>query len=379
MRVGIYAETIKESQPRGIGLYVLNLINALASQDKSNEYLLYFQHDLFRTVFDCARLVKADNIVLRPVRYPRALMDRYPRLWWDFHLPNCIKWDRLDVFHGPNHFVPAVSSVGTVLTIHDLAYFKMQLYSPAMTAAYREWTLKSLRRATRVIAISESTRRDIDALGIPAEKVALVYSGGGSAISQRSNVSGDTTGLSLPERFILFVGTLHPRKNIPFLVRAFAKLKQAGFPHSLVLAGKPDSATAEIEQAITELGIRNDVVITGYLPDEAIRSLYAKADLFVLPSRYEGFGMIIQEAMACGVPVIAANTSSLPEVVGDAGLLVSPDDVVELAHAMQRLLTDTELRNECTRRGRLQAQRFTWERCASEMRQVYVELSACAF
>ena len=380
MRIGIYVDVANEAQPRGVGLHVVNLVEQLGHLDREGEYFLYYRRGLLRPGETFLRRPPQPNFHLRPVRFPRRWVDRYPRLWWTYCLPAAIRADRLDVFHGPSHLLPAVPRVGTIVTIHDVALFKMDgLYPPAVTAALRRWIGGALERADRVIALSENTRCDLEALGVEPGRLRVIY--GGGHVVPEGRIRYDRReelrrALGLPERFILFVGFLHPRKNVPFLLRGFARLKQAaGLPHKLVLAGSRGPAAGQIDALIAELGLAPDVLVTGYVDDWQLPLLYKMADLFVLPTLYEGFTLVTLEAMAYGVPVVATDTSSIREGVGDAGLLVPLDDVDALAAAMGSALTDDGLRRGMIGRGRSQARRFSWERCAAETLALYRELA----
>jgi glycosyltransferase involved in cell wall biosynthesis len=286
--------------------------------------------------------------------------------------------DRLDVFHGPNYFIPRVSGTRTIVTIHDLAFFKMDVYTQGITDFLRHWTEKALRTASRAIAISEHSRHDLDGLGlIPRERVRLIY-GGGHVVAEEDIQYGRFEELrasfQLPSRYILFVGVQQRRKNIPFLLRSYAKLRRdADLPHGLVLAGLEGPATEEIEQVIRELGIDAQVTRTGYVADWQLPLLYKHADLFVLPTLYEGFTLVTLEAMHYGVPVVATNCSSIREGVGPAATLVECDDVDGMAAAMHELLADEGLREERIALGKKQAEKFSWRTCAVETLKVYDE------
>jgi glycosyltransferase involved in cell wall biosynthesis len=377
MRIGIYVEVAKDKQPTGIGLHVRNLVQSLADLDDENEYLLYYQQNLLGRSGGFPHRPDRANFRLRPVRFPGGWLSDRPRLWWDWYLPRVLRRDRIDVFHGPNHFLPAFDPRRNVVTIHDVAYFRMDVHGAGVNAVMREWTEKSLRRASAVIALSENTRRDVEELGVPPERIRVIY-GGGHVVPEDQIAYHRQAELrqlfNLDRPYVLFVGTLQPRKNVPFLLRAFARLKQErGLPHRLVLAGHRDTAAAEINALIKELGLAQDVTITGYVEPWQLPLLYKMADLFVLPTRYEGFTLVTLEAMAYGVPVIATDTSSLREGVGDAALLVEVDDVESLARAMKDALTDDNLRRDLITRGQARAPLFTWERCARETLELYEE------
>jgi glycosyltransferase involved in cell wall biosynthesis len=380
MRIGIYAELAKDEKPTGIGLHVRNLLDALAHIDRENEYLLYYQQAVLGRRTIPSHLPQQPNFRPRPIRFPARWISDRPRLWWDWYLPWVIRRDRVDIFHGPNHFLPVHDRGRNVVTIHDLAYFHMRVYD--FNEVLKAWTAKALERAGAVIALSESTRRDIEALGVEPERIRVIY--GGPHALPEDRIAYARAGelrqrLHLPERYVLFVGTLLPRKNVPFLLRSFARLKQTtDLPHGLVLAGHRDSASGEIDALVDSLGLTSEVTVTGYVEDWELPLLYKMADMFVLPTFYEGFGMVVQEAMHYGVPVIATDTSALHETVGDAALLVQVDDVEGLAQAMQRVLTDPQLSKELIARGQAQAQKFSWEKNARETLACYQALHKSA-
>jgi glycosyltransferase involved in cell wall biosynthesis len=359
---------------------VYELVRHLSALDRENTYFLYFPRTPARKADSLPYCPDADNFRLRPVAFPERWVTEHPSVWWDYWLPLAIRRDRLDVFHSPNYFLPR-TSVGTVVTIHDLAFFKIDLYSTGVTQTLRHWTERALRSATRVIALSEHSRRDIDALGIVApDRVQVIY-GGGHVVPdeqiEHHRMAELRSSLKIPNQYILFVGVLHPRKNIPFLLRSFARLKrETDLPHGLVLAGMKGPAATEIEQLIVELGIEQDVIVTGYLADWQVPLLYLQADLFVLPTLYEGFTLVTLEAMHYGVPVVATDCSSVREGVGNAATLVPCDDVDALTAAIHELLVDANLREQRVTAGRAQAARFGWDRCASDTLRLYRDVYA---
>ena len=215
-----------------------------------------------------------------------------------------------------------------------------------------------------MIAISQATKDDLVAhYGVPKEKIPVVYHG----VEPRFRPTPDPAvpaRYGLPSRYFLYLGTLQPRKNLERLLQAYAQL--SGDVPALVLAGAKGWYFERIAAAIAALGLGERVFLPGYVPDEDVPALLTGALALVFPSLYEGFGLPVLEAMACGTPVVTANTSSLPEVVGEAGLLVDPLRVDEIAAAMQRLLADEALRAELSRRGLERAGLFSWDRCARE-------------
>jgi glycosyltransferase involved in cell wall biosynthesis len=308
----------------------------------------------------------------------------------------------VDIFHATEHLLPRLSSIRSVFTLHDLIF----LFYPQTHKPLNRWFLalmmpRFLRAADAIIAVSECTKRDaIRFYGIPEEKITVIYEGVNPRFRPASPeaVQAIRAKYSLPEHFILYVGTIEPRKNLTALLEAFhhllatcdlrpatcdlqpatcdlqpatCDLRPATCDWRLVFVGKKGWLYQGFFRRLRELGLEDRVRFTGYVPDEDLPALYSAADLFTFPSLYEGFGLPVLEAMACGVPVVCSNTSSLPEVVGEAGIMVEPHNVHALARAMGRVLTDEALRASLRARGLERAQRFTWEEAAKRTVEVY--------
>jgi glycosyltransferase involved in cell wall biosynthesis len=301
-------------------------------------------------------------------------------LWHRLRLPLWVELftGELDIFHSPDFALPPVRRARTVLTVHDLSFMRLPECSPPSLRAYLLHAVPaSVRRADLVLADSESTRRDvIELLSVRADRVRVIYPGVGEGFRRVQ----DTRVLAavrriyrLPERFVLSVGTLQPRKNLNRLIEAYAQAR-VDTDLKLVIAGGTGWLYEGIFRRVEELGLQGDVYFPGYVVDEDLPALYTLADLFVFPSLYEGFGLPPLEAMACGTPVVTSNVSSLPEVVGDAALMVDPRDVDALSNAMVRVLGDPSLRSGMVQRGLAQAQGFTWLRAAQDLRRLYREV-----
>jgi Glycosyltransferase len=249
----------------------------------------------------------------------------------------------VDLFHATEHLLPRFSSVRTVFTLHDLIF----LFYPEAHKPLNRWFLtlmmpRFLRAADAVIAVSECTKRDAMRLyGLDEAKIRVIYEGVSPRFRPASPeaIAAVRARYNLPECFILYVGTIEPRKNLTALLEAFHHLL-ATHDLRLVIVGKKGWLYEGFFRRLRELGLEDRVIFTGYVPDEDLPAIYSAADLFVFPSLYEGFGLPVLEAMACGTPVVCSNTSSLPEVAGDAALLVDPTDVRALAGAIERVLTD---------------------------------------
>lgn len=299
----------------------------------------------------------------------------------------------LDLLHGLAFAAPVAAACATVVTVHDLSFLRYP-------EAFRFWnryylaqvTRFSVRHAVRVIAVSESTRQDVISLcGAPAEKVVAIPNGVDDAFRPAAphEIADFKRRHGLPDRYMLFVGTLEPRKNLVRLVEAYAAARNApdlrqgvaasGAPASacevpsLVIGGGKGWFYDEVLSRVNELGLADHVLFPGFIPAEELPRWYQGADLFVYPSLMEGFGLPVLEAMACGTPVITSTVSSLPEVAGDAALLVDPADTGELASSMTAILRDPALAAGMRDAGIRQAARFSWAQTASATVEVYRE------
>lgn len=299
-------------------------------------------------------------------------------LWEQAALPLLARQARLDLLHGAVNVNPALSPCPTVVTVHDLSFMRYPQAFPPMQRAYlHSQVRRSVRAARRVIAVSQATRQDvIDLFGAPPDRIDVVYNGVDASFcpAPAGEVEAFRRRAGLPDRFILHLGTLEPRKNLVRLVQAFAQVRgqDAGRPAvKLVLAGGKGWDYDAIFAEVARQGLEQEVLFPGYVPDEELAWWYRAAALFVYPSLLEGFGLPVLEAMACGAPVVTSNLSSLPEVAGDAALLVDPTSVDALAAALLRLLAGADLARELRSRGLAQAARFPWSRTAHETAAVY--------
>ena len=374
MRVGIdYPAAVR--QGGGIGRYTRNLVQALAAQDAQNEYVLLAAGGWGPG--DSAG-GWPPNFRLRSI----PLSDRWLNVMWQrlrLPLPVQLVSGHLDLYHSPDFVLPPVGRTPTVLTVHDLSFLRLpHFFVPAFRTYLEAAVSRAVRRADRILADSESTRRDLEELlAVPAEKVSVLYPG----VEERFRAVADQEALDcvrvrygLPDRFVLGVGTLQPRKNFEGLVEAFGRLVAARHELSglgLVIAGGKGWLTGDLLALAAQHGVRGRIIMAGFVDDEDLPALYTLASVLAFPSWYEGFGLPILEAMACGTPVVSADNSSLPEVVGDAGLLVDAGNPVELAHALDVLLHDEGQRARLIEAGQRQARRFTWLQAAGQLLDVY--------
>ncbi len=279
----------------------------------------------------------------------------------------------LDLLHSMAFVAPLLSNRPTIITVYDLSFIHFPENFPAAQRVYlTHMTRLSCRRAVRVITISESSRQDVHRFfDIPLERIDVIRPGVDAVYRPASAeaVTAFREAEGINGRFILHVGTLQPRKNIPVLLDAFAKLADPAL--KLVLVGGKGWLFDSIFKKVTELGLQDQVHFTGYVPDDSLPLWYSAADLFVFPSVYEGFGMPVLEAMACGTPVIASSSSSIPEAVGAAGLLFDPQNSTECAERMQNVLNNSTLSGKMRQLGLNYAKQFSWERAGKETAVVY--------
>lgn len=369
MRVGIdYTAAVR--QQAGIGRYTRGLIGALAALDRETSYVL----------LSAGR----DRSGRRwPVNFRQRalpLSDRHLALLWQrLRLPLPVEafTGKLDLFHSPDFVLPPVARARAVLTVHDLSFLRYpECFSKPLLAYLLHSVPPAVRRADAILADSESTRRDlVELLQVDEERIAVIYPG----VEPHFGPAGDEAALrailaryGLRQPYLLSVGTLQPRKNFVRLIRAYHALRQERrIPHQLVIAGGRGWLSDEIHATIAALRLEGQVRLTGFVADEHLPALYQGAALFAFPSLYEGFGIPVLEAMACGAPVVTSTVSSLPEAAGEAALLVDPNDVDALTEALWRALDDDALRNALRARGFEQVKRFSWAESARRLRAVY--------
>ena len=370
MRIGIdYTAAVQ--QRAGIGRYTRGLVRALAEVDRGNEYVLFAAVSGRQP----AEMDWPQNFRMRKV----PLSDHTVAiLWHRLRLPLPIEAliGVIDIFHSPDFVLPPTRA-GTILTVHDLSFLRHpECADPNLRAYLNKAVPRSVHRADVVLADSQNTKDDlVELLGVNPDKVEVVYPGVEGCfrpIEDEVLLEGVRRRYNLPSRFILSLGTLEPRKNFARLIEAFANLQSAicNLQH-LVIAGGEGWMYEPIYAKVKELGLGDSVLFLGFVPDEDLPALYNLADLFVYPSLYEGFGLPPLEAMACGVPVVASTRPSLPEVLGQAALLVDPLDVEGLAAAMERALEDEGLRETMVKRGLERAKGLTWRKAARRLLGIY--------
>ncbi len=360
----------------GLGRYAAELVKALLNAAPDNELVGLYNSPRPLAVDPSLGPIETARVPLgaKPWRMS-ILLAYYAHLTMDRYLP------RTELFHGTDHLLPPLHRAHTVFTLHDLIFRFFPEYHLPLNRWYLSLMLPQfLQRADAVIAVSEQTARDAAReLGIPRDKLTVIYEGVSDAfrpVTDAGELERVRRAYQLPARFILFLSTVEPRKNLVTLLDAYAALlaRNTDLP-PLVVAGRKGWLYGETLRRIRELGLSERLVMTDWVREEDVPALLNLALVFVYPSLYEGFGLPPLEAMACGTPVIASNASSLPEVVGDAGILVEPRDPAALARAVESVLGSDTLRQEMRAKGLKQARRFSWERAARETLAVYARVA----
>lgn len=363
----------------GIGTYIRSLVHALGLIDHHNQYTLVSGPDDARTLtglpenFRIAIYGRADTHPLDHVFFPIFLQSLSP-----------------DLVHIPLNRIPLLMIRPYVVTVHDMSSLLFEFHGSETRMRLRRYLFRrGLVRASRVIAVSEATRRDLqNLLGVSLEHVRRVYNAPDPEFLAHRDESDGQERSRILERyqisypFLLYAGNIRPHKNVPRLVEAFAVVRDQLSSHPiykdlrLIIIGDTISQYPSVRQAVIKSRAESVVRFLGFVPFDTLRCFYESAAAFVFVSRYEGFGLPPIEAMACGTPVVTSNVSSLPEVVGDAAVQVNPENVFEIARGIREVLLDEDLRATLIRCGREQAARFSWERTAREVLEIYGEAGA---
>jgi glycosyltransferase involved in cell wall biosynthesis len=369
MRIGIDATSLPP-KPGGAANYIVQLIHSLVKQESEADLTVIAQQH----GYDIIDLPAAPGLewVIIPDHPPAQRL-----VWEQTVLPRLTRKHQIDLLHSPHYTRPFFVPCKSIVTFHDMSFFLFpQLHTRSKRLFFPAAIRYSARRADGLIAISESTRQDaIRILGISPEKIITTHLG----VSQKFRPIHDQTVLSeirqryqLPQDFFLYVGTVEPRKNLPLLINAYSQLKLE-YPTSpeLVVVGQMGWNYDQVFQLVKEHKLDNSIHFTGYVSANDLPVIYNLACVFIYPSSYEGFGLPPLEALATGTPVITTNISSMPEHVGEAGILVPPDNELALRDAMRLLSQDAEVRHKLSQMGPLQAAKFTWDRTAEETLQFY--------
>lgn len=365
-------------QPAGIGRFTNNLVKQIALLDSRNKYILYSFYPKMPNKEIKEFIKKHPNLSLKTHPVPGRVM-RY--LWDYFKIPIEFSIGEVDIIHIMDFLIPKIKKARLIVTVHDISSI---LFPQWHTRYTRRWVKDRIHlakeNAHKIIVDSVHTKKDlVQRLDVSEDLITVIYGGVGEQFQPIKNqgvLNRVRERYNIKDKYLLFLGTLEPRKNIPGLIKAFHKIKNGFLNYQLVIAGKRGWKFQEIFKTVGELRLEDKVIFTGYLPEEDTPSLYSGAQAFVYPTLYEGFGFPPLEAMACGTPVITSNLSSLPEVMGEAGILIDPNNIDELSRAIESVLSNEDLKRELRAKGLRQAAKFSWKRCAQETLKVYQEVGS---
>jgi glycosyltransferase involved in cell wall biosynthesis len=364
VRIGIDARKLHDY---GIGTYIRNLLRQLARLDHTTEFIL-----LSRPEDVAALSALGENFRAVPSGAGNYSVSE------QVSIPLALKREGVTLFHAPHYVLPPLVTCRSVVTIHDCIHLMFPQYLPNRLAlSYARGSIAmATRRATRIMTVSDSSKRDIMRFfGTPAEKIDVIP----NAYDERFGIAPREDEIvrvreryQLHDEFILYAGNVKPHKNLERLIEAFHLVRQRGLDHvKLVLIGDDISKYAALRRAVHSHQLHKYVRFLGYQPEETLRALYRLASVFVFPSLYEGFGLPPLEAMASGTPVVTSNVSSLPEVAGDAAILVDPHSPEAIADGILLVLTNPTLRDDLRARGLARARQFSWETSVQRVREIY--------
>ena len=369
MRIAIDARKLRDY---GIGTYIRNLLRHLARLDPATEFVVICREADAPFVAELGENFRAvpQGAGAYSVREQIAV-------------PMDLRREQVDLFHAPHYVLPPLTPCRSVVTIHDCIHLRFPQYLPnRLGYAYARSSMwVATHRSARILTVSEASKRDIlRYFRVPDSKIAVIY----NAIDERfheeppaDEVMRVRERYQLNDPFVLYAGNIKPHKNLERLIEAFHVIRRGDLEHvKLLIIGDEISKYATLRRTVHRYKLHKHVRFFGFVPDATLAILYRLARVFVFPSLYEGFGLPPLEAMASGTPVITSNVSSLPEVVGDAAMLIDPYDADAIAGAMRRVMADDRLREDMRERGLARAREFSWERSIRRVREIYDEVLA---
>jgi glycosyltransferase involved in cell wall biosynthesis len=372
MKIGIDFH-LAEREGTGNCTYMRNLVESLLAIDARNEYILYITRENY-PYHDRFHAYKNVSLSYLGSGSPLERMLRLGRQTFR---------DGIDILH-VNYYGPPFYHGKLIMTVHDLSFEHLpDCFTTFERVKDRILIPFYIRRADRILTVSEFSKEDMVKLyGAAPEKIVVGYNGVNPAFKpltggeEQEEAAKILSSYGINKAYILYIGRLNRRKNLHILIDAFNRIKKDGkFEHQLVIVGRRDFLPASDMEMINSSPFYQDIVFTGYLPDQHLPLAYGRADVFVYPSLFEGFGLPCLEAMACGCPVVTSNTTSLPEVVGDTGILIDPLNPGEIAAAINAVLTDSGQRSAMARKGLERAKLFTWKHTAEKMLEIIDDLS----
>jgi glycosyltransferase involved in cell wall biosynthesis len=373
MRIAVNARHLMENRLEGVGIVTDEVMKRMVASHPGDQFDYYFDRQ-FQSRFIHSTNVKGHAL------FPVTRLPVLIRYWLNHSVRKDVVKQKANIFFSPDGFIPLGMSIPKVSMVHDVAYLRYpEMLQPRIRNFYKKWMPRYLAYADHIITVSHFSKQElVTGYRLPAEKISVVYNGVTQAYvpltDEHKTVVRKRYTLGRP--YFLYLGAIHPRKNIATLVKAFDAFKADDkTDHQLVLAGRASWQTGDVMKAIDQSPYKSEIVTPGYVPTAEATQLVAAAEAMIYPSLYEGFGLPLVEAMACDVPVICSNVSSLPEIAGNAGLFFDPLDIDQLAFHMRSFVVDQKLRNELIRLGQQRKSEFSWDRAAKEVYEILARFS----
>lgn len=369
MKIGIDSRAAKWYRGTGIGTYSYQLINSLNKIDSHNEYLLFMPES------NNLSIKFKKNFIIKNIS-----QNMYNNFWDEVNIPNILKIKDIDLYHVPQNGIglPKTKTCPFVITLHDIIPYKMpETVGERYLKIFTEEIPRIIPMCDGIITVSHYSKQDIvNYFNFPPEKIFVTHLANEDIYKPLDKISCKKfikKTYHIEDDYILYVGGFSPRKNIVGLIEAFSKLisKFKNTKIKLVIAGSKGKSYSVYKKAVEDLSIQNKVIFPGFIPLEHMPLLYNASKLFVYPSLYEGFGLPPIEAMACGIPIIASNLTSIPEVVGDAAMLINPYDIEELSNAMYHVIENKNLENQLIKKSLLRSSHFNWIKTAEKTQKAY--------
>ncbi|HRP88718.1 MAG TPA: glycosyltransferase family 1 protein [Edaphocola sp.] len=365
MNIGVNTRLFLKGRLEGIGWFMHETLKRMTVNHPEHQFFFFFDRPYDES------FVFAKNVI-PVVLSPQARHPVLYYIWFEWSISKALKKYNIDVFLSPDNFSSLKTKVPTCLVIHDLAFVHYPQFVKKIDGLYyNRFMPKFAQKAKRIVAVSEYTKQDImQQYHVAVDKIDVVYNGANSLYVPLDFEAKEEIQKKYSEgqQYFLFTSALHPRKNVINLLKAFVKFKRRlKSPMKMVIVGRLAWLSKEIQEAKDKMPYKEDVIWLGYVDVHELAKITAAAYAMVYPSLFEGFGIPILEALKCNVPVIASNTSSMPEVVGDAGLLVDPNDVDDIANAMMKMYKEESLRNKFVQEAVWQSGKFSWDQSAEQL------------
>jgi len=362
MNIGIDASRANKPIKTGTEWYSYYLIQWFKKLDKDNHYFLYTNAALKKGLEICPQ-----NFTQKVLNWPPGRLWTQFRLSWEM-LKKRKKLDRLFV---SAHVIPLIHPKNTVVTIHDIGFERFPEIYPWYDIVYHKWAIRFAKHAaSKIITISEFSKSElIDVFKIKPEKIKVIYNGYDKEkykLYEKQEIDEIKSKYNLKDPYLIFIGRLEEKKKTPFLIECFAEFKKQFPQYKLVLIGRQGHGFEKVKDNIEKYSLKNEVIFPGWIQTNDLTRILAGAQAMVFPSLYEGFGIPVIEAMACGVPVACSKTTSLPEVCGQAAVLFDPKNKEQIIESMKKIVSDQDLRQNLIEKGLENVKRFSWEKCAHQ-------------